>query len=74
MDAGGELDRAGRRRDREDDGVDFDAELAAFGDEEFQSTEEETPAEPAGADEEVAPDDGEEDKKKDRPDGLAEFE
>jgi hypothetical protein len=66
QDAMADLDRAGKRRDQEEDGIDFDAELAAFGDEEISmETGEELPASAESADEE---------KKKDSPEGLGEFE
>ncbi|NLX26682.1 MAG: hypothetical protein GXY61_12120 [Lentisphaerae bacterium] len=67
MDAVADLDRAGRRRDREDD-VDFDAELAAFGDEEISMADEagETPAIPSRAT-------AQPEQKKDPLDGLGEF-
>ena len=66
MDAVADLESAGRRRERDGGEEDFDAELAAFGDEEItMETEGELPEVGSSEDEE---------KKKEPLDGLAEFE
>jgi uncharacterized protein (DUF3084 family) len=62
-----DLEGAGRRRDREGDGFDFDAELAAFGDEEIAMESSNEPVPEVGTSEEEKP-------KKDPLDGLEEFE
>lgn len=69
MDAVGDLERAGKRRDRDDGDFDFDAELAAFGDEEI-SMEDEAGETPAVQSERTEA----EEKKKDPLEGLGEFE
>ncbi len=69
MDAVADLEAAGKRKDREDDGFDFDAELAAFGDEAISMDIGEADEPPA-----VQPEDVSEEKKKDPLGGLEAFE
>ncbi len=66
LDAVADLESAGRRKDREEDGFDFDAELAAFGDEEISMEAGEHVPEVGSPEEE--------EKRRDPLDGLGEFE